>query len=81
MKNVGSDKVQAGTYQWAILEGIEHFKVPAALAPIKVSHMLPEAIHGSQVQQPLRVYFPCIPYQKKKKKRVNYIRKIVFQKK
>lgn len=52
------------TYQFPILEGIEHLKVAAALETVEVRDVLPEAIHRRQVEQPLGVNLPCIPARK-----------------
>lgn len=49
------------TYQWAVLEGIEHLEVATALKPVKVRDVFPKPINGCQVQEPLGVNLPCVP--------------------
>jgi hypothetical protein len=61
------------TYQFAVLESIEHLKITAALKAIKVRNMLPEAIDTSESKKPLRVNSPCISLEvNQKTKQVNH---------
>lgn len=60
-------------YQFAVLESIEHLEVTFALTAFKIGHMLPEAIHTSECQEPVRVNLPCVPVDQKLKKETSII--------
>lgn len=49
------------TYQFAVLESIEHFEIAAALEAVQVRNMFPESIDTSECKKPLRVNLPCVP--------------------
>ena len=55
------------TYQFAVLESIEHLEIAAALTAVKVRHMLPEAIDTGESEKPLRVNLPCVPVEEERK--------------